>query len=164
MKRLYVYADFDWLKEIELIGELGYESLRGSDSYSFLFHDEWLRKLTHELLEGSEGLLQKLRESGILKDGAAPAGQSRGRASASGQQSQADISTDSEGRELRAFAFDDLDKVIAASKVIASFDTDSRLYKKDQEDSYYVLVLKCAQDQAEDSHFCLSHNSLPKHP
>ena len=44
MKKLYVYADFDWLKEIELIGELGYESLRGSDSYSFLFHDEWLRK------------------------------------------------------------------------------------------------------------------------
>ena len=32
MKKLYVYADFDWLKEIELIGELGYESLRGSDS------------------------------------------------------------------------------------------------------------------------------------
>ena len=33
MKRLYVYADFDWLKEVELIGELGYESLRGADSY-----------------------------------------------------------------------------------------------------------------------------------
>ncbi len=44
MKKLYVYADFDWLKEIELIGELGYETLRGSDSYSFSFHDEWLRK------------------------------------------------------------------------------------------------------------------------
>lgn len=43
MKKLYVYADFDWLKGIELIGELGYESLRGSDSYSFTFHDEWLR-------------------------------------------------------------------------------------------------------------------------
>ncbi len=43
MKTLYVYADFDWLKEIALIGELGYESLRGSDSYSFAFHDEWLR-------------------------------------------------------------------------------------------------------------------------
>lgn len=44
MKKLYVYADFDWLKEIELIGELGYESLRGSDSYSFLFNDGWLKK------------------------------------------------------------------------------------------------------------------------
>ena len=44
MKRLYVYADFDWLKEVELIGELGYESLRGTDSYSFTFNNEWLRK------------------------------------------------------------------------------------------------------------------------
>ena len=44
MKKLYVYADFDWLKDIELIGELGYESLRGSDSYCFTFSDEWLKK------------------------------------------------------------------------------------------------------------------------
>lgn len=42
MKKLYVYADFDWLKEVELIGELGYESLRGADSYSFTFSKEWL--------------------------------------------------------------------------------------------------------------------------
>ena len=28
MKKLYVYADFDWLKKTELVGELGYESLR----------------------------------------------------------------------------------------------------------------------------------------
>ena len=42
MKMLYVYADFDWLKETELIGELGYESLRGSDSYCFTFSDELL--------------------------------------------------------------------------------------------------------------------------
>ena len=42
MKKLYVYADFDWLKEVELIGELGYESLRGADSYSFTFNNEWL--------------------------------------------------------------------------------------------------------------------------
>ncbi len=42
MKKLYVYADFDWLKEIELIGELGYESLRGSDCYCFTFSKEWL--------------------------------------------------------------------------------------------------------------------------
>lgn len=44
MKKLYVYADFDWLKEVELIGELGYESLRGADGYSFTFNNEWLRQ------------------------------------------------------------------------------------------------------------------------
>ena len=44
MKKLYVYADFDWLKKIEFVGELGYESLRGSDSYSFKFADSWIKR------------------------------------------------------------------------------------------------------------------------
>lgn len=44
MKKLYVYAYFDWLKRIEPVGELGYESLRGSDSYSFKFADSWIKK------------------------------------------------------------------------------------------------------------------------
>ena len=44
METLCVYADFDWLKAPTLIGELGYESLRGSDSYSFRFDDEWLHR------------------------------------------------------------------------------------------------------------------------
>ena len=46
MKKLYVYADYDWLKEIELIGELGYESLRGADSYNFKFADSWIKRYT----------------------------------------------------------------------------------------------------------------------
>ena len=44
MDKLLVYADFDWLKETELVGELGYESLRGSDSYGFKYDDNWLKK------------------------------------------------------------------------------------------------------------------------
>ena len=44
MKRLYVYADFDWLKDTQLVGELSYESLRGSDSYGFQFSNEWLKQ------------------------------------------------------------------------------------------------------------------------
>ena len=44
MLTLFIYADFDWLGEPLLVGELGYESLRGSDSYSFKFDNEWLRK------------------------------------------------------------------------------------------------------------------------
>lgn len=44
MQTIYVYADFDWLKEVELVGELGYESLRGSDSYCFAFDKNWLKK------------------------------------------------------------------------------------------------------------------------
>ena len=44
MKILYVYADFDWLEAPMLVGELGYESLRGSDSYSFRYDNDWLRQ------------------------------------------------------------------------------------------------------------------------
>lgn len=44
MKLLYVYADFDWLASPILVGELGYESLRGSDSYSFRYDNDWLRQ------------------------------------------------------------------------------------------------------------------------
>lgn len=44
MKKIYVYADFDWLKTAVLVGELGYESLRGTDSYSFCYDHNWLRQ------------------------------------------------------------------------------------------------------------------------
>lgn len=44
MNTLYIYGDFDWMEEPLLIGELGYESLRGSDSYSFKFDKNWLSK------------------------------------------------------------------------------------------------------------------------
>ncbi|MDO4512074.1 MAG: type II toxin-antitoxin system HipA family toxin [Bacteroidales bacterium] len=44
MKKLFVYADFDWLPNPTLIGTLIYESIRGRDSYGFEYHSEWLRK------------------------------------------------------------------------------------------------------------------------
>ena len=37
MERFYVYADFNWLEKPMLVGELGYESIRGSQSYSFKY-------------------------------------------------------------------------------------------------------------------------------
>ena len=43
MRTLLVYADFDWLPAPTLVGKLGYESLRGTDSYSFCFSQEWLQ-------------------------------------------------------------------------------------------------------------------------
>lgn len=44
MKKLWVYADFDWLKDVELIGELSCETIRSSETYGFLFNNEWLKK------------------------------------------------------------------------------------------------------------------------
>lgn len=43
MERLLVFADFDWLDKPELVGELCYEKLRGSESYAFKFDDNWLK-------------------------------------------------------------------------------------------------------------------------
>lgn len=44
MKKLFVYADFDWLDTPQLIGELSYDSVRGSETYGFSFAKEWLAK------------------------------------------------------------------------------------------------------------------------
>ena len=43
MERLLVLADFNWLDKPELVGELCYEKLRGSESYAFRFDDNWLK-------------------------------------------------------------------------------------------------------------------------
>lgn len=39
MERLFVFADFNWLGKAELVGELCYEKLCGSDSYAFKFDE-----------------------------------------------------------------------------------------------------------------------------
>lgn len=50
MKRLYVFVDFDWQKEPKLIGELSFESFRGSDSYGFCCNGEWLKDYSNLFL------------------------------------------------------------------------------------------------------------------
>jgi|GEM_PF-751249 toxin-antitoxin system, toxin component, hipA family len=44
MKKLFVYADFDWLDAPQLIGELSCDSMRGSEIYGFSFDNNWLAK------------------------------------------------------------------------------------------------------------------------
>ncbi len=43
-KKLWVYADFNWLDNAKLVGELTHETLRGSETYGFRFSDEWLKR------------------------------------------------------------------------------------------------------------------------
>ena len=50
MKKLYVYADFDWLNMPQLIGELSYDSVRGGETYGFSYDKEWLSKYGDVLL------------------------------------------------------------------------------------------------------------------
>jgi len=44
MQKIWVYADFDCIKEVELIGELSFENIRGTQSYGFQYSNEWLKK------------------------------------------------------------------------------------------------------------------------
>lgn len=44
MKKLFVYADFDWLDTLQMIGELSCDSVRGSETYGFSYDKEWLAK------------------------------------------------------------------------------------------------------------------------
>ena len=43
MTKIYVYADFNWLKKVELVGKLSMQSIRGKESYSFEFSKDWLK-------------------------------------------------------------------------------------------------------------------------
>ena len=40
---LALWRDFDWLKEVELIGELSFENLCGSEAYGIQYSGEWLK-------------------------------------------------------------------------------------------------------------------------
>lgn len=44
MKKIFVYADFDWLETPQLMGELSCDSVRGSETYGFSYDKEWLAK------------------------------------------------------------------------------------------------------------------------
>lgn len=52
MKRITVYADFDFLSHAQEIGTLGYEPIRGKDHFAFEFSRQWLKQYGGILLSG----------------------------------------------------------------------------------------------------------------
>lgn len=52
MKRITVYADFDFLSDAQEIGTLGYEHVRGKDHFVFEYSRDWLRQHGGLLLSG----------------------------------------------------------------------------------------------------------------
>ncbi|MDE5810084.1 MAG: hypothetical protein K2H59_07400 [Muribaculaceae bacterium] len=50
MKKLYVYADFDWLDTPKLIGELSCDSIRGSETYSFSYDKDALLSVSLKII------------------------------------------------------------------------------------------------------------------
>ena len=52
MKRITVYADFDFLSSPQEIGTLGYERVRGKDHFVFVYSNKWLKQYGGILLSG----------------------------------------------------------------------------------------------------------------
>ena len=52
MKRITVYADFDFLSDAQEIGTLDYEHVRGKDHFVFEYSREWLKQYGGILLSG----------------------------------------------------------------------------------------------------------------
>ena len=52
MKKIRVYADFDFLASTEEIGTLGYEHVRGKDHFVFEYSHDWLKQHGGILLSG----------------------------------------------------------------------------------------------------------------
>ena len=52
MKKITVYADFDFLSTTQEIGVLGYELVRGKDHFVFEYSREWLMRHGCILLSG----------------------------------------------------------------------------------------------------------------
>lgn len=52
MHTLYVYADLDWLDTPQLVGELFFETVRGSNTYGFAYDKLWLAEYGDLFLSG----------------------------------------------------------------------------------------------------------------
>ena len=52
MKKITVYADFDFLSDAQEIGTLGYEHVRGKDHFVFEYSREWLKQYGGIMLSG----------------------------------------------------------------------------------------------------------------
>ena len=136
------------ITKVEAPEELDTRFSKFSQSQNPSAGNEWLQKLTTELLEGADGLIQKLRESGLLKDNGQFGHAQRPQAARPADTAEA--SSAPAEIQIRAYSFSDLDRVIDASKAIASLRLRSRLYKKDGKDQHYILLLQSDQEAAED--------------
>ena len=111
--------------------------------------EDWLKKLTSELLEGADGLLSQIQQAnGDGQTGSANAAKALAPAKtqAGGKQKADQASPEP---QFRAFAFDSLDRVLEAVHATPAFPGYSTLYKRPGDDPVYVLVLKQNDSQLE---------------
>lgn len=103
--------------------------------------ESWINKLASALLEGADGFAEQLKKAN--QEAQAKAG-----VSASDSSEQNDTAKSPE-HDFRAFAFDDLDLVIKASRSAGAYTGSSTLYKSPV-DAHYVLVIDSDSSEAAD--------------
>lgn len=130
----------------------------------------WLGKLASVLLEGAEDFMNQQGSSRggdgkVLSRETAPKGVDSSKSAKPATTEK--IATDtksparvSSGSVFRAFAFDDLDLVINASKAACAFNGDSILYKRPRTNSY-VLIIR-GQSPSDDA-FVRACNSIAEY-
>ncbi|MDO4265826.1 MAG: adaptor protein MecA [Eubacteriales bacterium] len=119
--------------------------------------EDWVKKLTSELLEGADGLLRQMQQLG------ANGGMKPQQASRQGEErmpGDAPVQTAPQEIASRVFAFDRLDRVIEAAAASAGFSGCSRLYKK-PDGSEYILVIE--NREAQDAEFAKVCNTAAEY-
>ena len=101
--------------------------------------ESWIDKLASTLLEGSNGLLEQIRNLDKAQNTEKPA-----EAQAATPASPAETPE----IDFRAFEFTDLDMVIKACRSACGFTGESTLYKNET-NGHYCLVLRCSESPAE---------------
>lgn len=106
--------------------------------------ENWLSKLASALLEGADGFADQLRKESKASD-ASPADNADVSAAAGVKPAE---------NEFRAFAFEDLDLVIKASRSASSFAGGSSLYKSPIDGHYVLVIENNVETQEEFSRAC----------
>ena len=101
--------------------------------------EDWVKKLTSELLEGADGLLRQIQQLGASGN-QGQAFQQPGTAPAQGQTAAGEEKASKEEISCRAFAFHSLDLAISAAKAAGGYQGCSILYKKPGSREYVLLV------------------------
>lgn len=114
--------------------------------------DDWLHKLTSDLLEGASGFLQKMQDMQqkapeAPKEGAAKPGSNAPNQGQPKEQKLPEVI-------YRAFGFDSLLPVFDAAKAAAFYDGESTLYKKPGTEKYVLLIRGTQENRENFSKVC----------
>ena len=122
--------------------------------------EDWVKRLTTELLEGADGLLRQMQQLGGAGKQQNTDGNAQGLSQDGASVPQNAQGTAQQEAACRIFAFDSLDRVIDAASAAAGFKGSSLLYKHPDEQEY-LLVLE--NRETTDADFATACNTIAEY-